>query len=75
MFRSKAEAIESFRKNGFFESEETEDGESALKECQFKWDKLCPLFLSCIPMDRSRFAKSILMKGNQFIMQVKLEKI
>lgn len=68
--RTKAEAVESFHKNGFIDSEETDDGEVALKQCHFKWDKLCPLFLSCIPLDRSLFAKSQLMKENQFIMQV-----
>lgn len=69
-FRSKAEATEAFKEIGFFESEETEDGEVSLKQSFFKWDKLCPLFLSCIPLDRSQFAKSILMKDHQFIMQV-----
>lgn len=69
-FRSKIEAIELFRKNGFIESEETDDGEVRLKQYHFKFDKLCPLFVSCIPMDRSQFAKSVLMKDNQFIMQV-----
>lgn len=68
--RSKVDAIDSFRKNGFIESEETEDGEVPLKQCYFKFDKLCPLFVSCIPMDRSQFAKSVLMKEHQFIMQV-----
>lgn len=68
--RSKDEATEAFKEIGFFESEETEDGEVSLKQSFFKWDKLCPLFLSCIPLDRSQFAKSILMKDRQFIMQV-----
>lgn len=72
LFRSKAEAIESFKENGFIESEEMEDGEVPLKQCHFKWDKLCPLFLSCIPLDRSRFAKSVLMREHQFIMQVRI---
>lgn len=70
IFRSKAEATESFKNTGFIELEETDDGEVALKQCHFKWDKLCPLFLSCIPLDRSQFAKSVLMKEQQFIMQV-----
>lgn len=69
--RSKVDAMKSLRQIGFSESEETDDGEVALKQSHFKWDKLCPLFLSCIPMDRSQFAKSILMKDNQFIMQVR----
>lgn len=68
--RSKAEAIESLKKIGFIESDETEDGEVPLKQCYFKWDKLCPLFLSCIPLDRSQFAQSGLMRKQQFIMQV-----
>ncbi|XP_031633541.1 uncharacterized protein LOC116347169 [Contarinia nasturtii] len=66
---TKAEAIESFRKIGFLESEEAENGEVPLKQLYFKFDKLCPLFLSCIPLDRSEFAKSVLMKENLFIMQ------
>lgn len=69
--RSKAEAIESFKEIGFIESEETEDGEVSLVQSQFKWDKLCPLFLSCIPLDRSLFAKSVLMREHQFIMQAR----
>lgn len=60
--------------NGFFESEETEDGEVALKQSHFKFDKLCPLFVSCIPIDRGQFAKSVLMKDHQFIMQVNSNK-
>lgn len=56
---------------GFIESDETDEGEVSLKQCHFKWDKLCPLFLSCIPSDRSQFAKSNVMRDSQFIMQVK----
>lgn len=69
--RSKSEAIDSFKKIGFVESMDTDDGEEPLKQSHFKFDKLCPLFLSCIPLDRSQFAKSHLMQDNQFIMQVK----
>lgn len=68
--RSKTDAIESFKKFGFIESMDTDDGEEPLDKSHFKWDKLCPLFLSCIPLDRSQFAKSQLMQDNQFIMQV-----
>lgn len=68
--RSKAGAIDSFKEIGFVESTDTDDGEEALKQSHFKLDKLCPLFLSCIPLDRSEFAKSHLMQDNQFIMQV-----
>lgn len=68
--RSKNHACESLIENGFLESTETDEGQVALRQNHFKWDKVCPLFLSCIPSDRSQFAKSSMMKEHQFIMQV-----
>lgn len=70
IFRSKALAIKAFKQIGLIESPETDDGEVGLQQRHFKWDKLCPLFVSCIPLDRSQFAKSTLIKNHQFIMQV-----
>lgn len=55
--------------HGFMESIEMETGESALKQNHFKWDKLCPLFLSCIPEERGIFAQTDLIRENQFVMQ------
>lgn len=69
--RTKSEARDRLVANGFIESQETEDGEVPLQQNHFKWDKICPLFLSCIPLDRSHFAKTSLMMDNQFIMQVR----
>ncbi|XP_055384339.1 uncharacterized protein LOC129613998 [Condylostylus longicornis] len=43
--------------------------EKPLLSNQYKWDKVCPLFLSCLPSDRSEFAKSDLVKSNCFILQ------
>lgn len=70
LFRStKEEAKECLVASGLLESEETEDGEQPLAFNHFKWDKTCLLFMSCIPQDRSHFAKSKLIKNNEFIMQ------
>lgn len=50
--------------------EEVEQGEVGLKTHHFKWDKVCPLFISCIPPDRGLFAQGDLVKKHQFILQV-----
>lgn len=55
--------------NGFIESFEQESGEVPLQKYYYKWDKLCPLFMSCIPEDRGRFAQTELIRDSQFIMQ------
>ncbi|XP_065361983.1 uncharacterized protein LOC135955560 [Calliphora vicina] len=52
-------------KYGFVPSE----SESGLQTAEFKWDNICPLFLSCIPVDRSDFTKSDLVVKHYFIMQ------
>lgn len=36
---------------------------------QYKFDKLCPQFLTCLPLDRSSFAKCDIIKNNDFITQ------
>lgn len=69
VFRTKTEARARLIANGFIESQETDEGEVPLQQNHFKWDKICPLFVSCIPLDRSDFAKTTLMRDNQFIMQ------
>lgn len=70
MLSTKDDATQCMLLHGFNESEETETGESPLKLNHFKWDKMCTLFLSCIPEDRGRFAQTDLIKQNKFIMQV-----
>lgn len=69
-FRTKNDSRERLLSNGLIESEEVERGEVALKLHHFKWDKVCPLFLSCIPPDRGIFAQGDLVKKQKFIMQV-----
>lgn len=69
--RTKTEARARLIANGFIESQETEEGEVSLHQNHFKWDKICPLFVSCIPLDRSDFAKTSLMMDSQFIMQAR----
>lgn len=69
MFRTKSGAKECMLAHGFLESIEMETGESPLKQNHFKWDKLCPLFLSCIPEERGLFAQTDLIRENQFVMQ------
>lgn len=41
----------------------------ALQKNYYKWDKVCPLFMSCIPDDRGHFAQTELIRDHQFIMQ------
>lgn len=36
---------------------------------QYKFDKLCPQFLTCLPMNFANFAKSELIKCNDFVTQ------
>lgn len=52
-------------------SETPDDGKftKALEMNQFKFDKLCPQFLTCLPSDRTSFAQCDLIKCNDFIMQ------
>lgn len=70
VFRTKNESRERMVSNGLIESEEVDCGEVALELHHFKWDKVCPLFLSCIPPDRGVFAQGNLVKKQKFIMQV-----
>lgn len=65
----KQSANELFATNGFSESQDNEFGEVPLTRCAFKWDKLCPFFVSCFPSDRSEFSKSTMITSHQLIMQ------
>lgn len=67
--RTKQSASELFATNGFSESQDNELGEVALAKYAFKWDKLCPFFVSCFPADRSEFSKSTMITSHQLIMQ------
>lgn len=62
--------MELFGANGFVESPDNEHGEVALASSYFKWDKLCPFFVTCFPCDRSAFSKSTMITCNQLILQV-----
>lgn len=46
------------------------EDEKPLEPNQYKWDKVCPLFISCLPDDRGHFAQSELVRHNYFVMQV-----
>lgn len=71
LFRDKFAAIEILEQMGMEEVPLDEDGaEQPLQENQYRWDKVCPLFMSCIPRDRGEFAQSEIVKNNYFIMQV-----
>ncbi|XP_037820397.1 uncharacterized protein LOC119609621 [Lucilia sericata] len=65
LIRDKDAAERLLLKYGFVLSE----NETELQTAQFKWDNVCPLFLSCIPVDRSEFTKSDLVVKHYFIMQ------
>jgi len=56
---------------GFSETFEDENASDPLHLNEYKWDKICPQFLSCIPSDRTLFAQSDFIKANYFIMQVR----
>ncbi|XP_055856969.1 uncharacterized protein LOC129919895 isoform X2 [Episyrphus balteatus] len=43
--------------------------EQPLKENQYKWDRICPLFLSILPLDRSAFAQTDFIRNHFLIMQ------
>ncbi|KAM7356317.1 putative methyltransferase NSUN7 [Cochliomyia hominivorax] len=66
LIRNKDTAEKLFYKYGFTSNESVT---ASLKTSQFKWDTICPLFLSCIPTDRSEFTKSDLVVKNYFIIQ------
>uniref|UniRef100_A0A1I8NPD8 Uncharacterized protein n=1 Tax=Stomoxys calcitrans TaxID=35570 RepID=A0A1I8NPD8_STOCA len=65
LVRDRVAAENILRSNGF----NVIDSDQELNKSQFKWDTVCPLFLSCIPLDRNEFAKSELVQGNLFIIQ------
>ncbi|XP_055923266.1 uncharacterized protein LOC129953813 isoform X2 [Eupeodes corollae] len=43
--------------------------EQPLQENQYKWDRICPLFLSILPPDRSAFAQTDFIRNHYMIMQ------
>ncbi|XP_037908651.1 uncharacterized protein LOC119650170 isoform X2 [Hermetia illucens] len=68
--KDKFTAIEMLEQMGMEEVPLDEDGaEQPLQQNQYRWDKVCPLFMSCIPRDRGEFAQSEIVKNNYFIMQ------
>lgn len=45
--------------------------EEPLRTNQYKWDKACPLFISCLPANRRKFESCKLIKNFCFIEQVR----
>lgn len=70
MFRTKAEANETLSSHGFIETRDVESGETLLQQNHYKWDKVCPLFMSCVPQDRGQFSETELVRNEKFVMQV-----
>lgn len=70
MIRSKANADECFVSHGFLEARDIESGETVLQRFHYKWDKVCPMFVSCVPEDRGQFSETELVRNDKFIMQV-----
>lgn len=63
-------AVKQLQELGFQEVEESDSmTEMPLKSNSYKWDKLCPLFMSCLPANRSEFARSEFVRNNNFILQ------
>lgn len=54
---------------GFTETKEIGEFVNPLKSNFYKFDKLCPQFLTCIPIDRFEFSQSPLIKNQDFIVQ------
>ncbi|XP_073836277.1 putative methyltransferase NSUN7 isoform X2 [Musca autumnalis] len=65
LVRDKESAEHLFIDNGFMVIESDQE----LSNATVKWDNVCPLFVSCIPMDRNAFATSELVTKNFFIIQ------
>lgn len=40
-----------------------------LQSLHYKWDKVCPLFIGCVPADRGRFSRTELVRDDHFVMQ------
>ncbi|XP_073836278.1 uncharacterized protein isoform X3 [Musca autumnalis] len=66
LVRDKESAEHLFIDNGFMVIESDQE----LSNATVKWDNVCPLFVSCIPMDRNAFATSELVTKNFFIIQI-----
>lgn len=54
---------------GFIETPDNDEFIRPLQINYYKFDKICPQFLTCIPMDRGIFAQCNLIKNYNFIMQ------
>ncbi|XP_053954013.1 uncharacterized protein LOC128860477 [Anastrepha ludens] len=50
--------------------QENENGQ-VLETNHYRWDNICPLFISCVPQDKGEFTKSKLVTNHYFIIQDK----
>lgn len=63
-------AEEQLHELGFLEVDQGDSmTEMPLEPNRYKWDKVCPLFLSCLPANRSEFARSEFVRNHNFILQ------
>lgn len=74
IIRDKEQAIQSLNQIGLTESPFPKDKYEkpvAIKRNQFRFDKLCPQFLSCFPYDRSKFTRIEMIQRHELILQDK----
>uniref|UniRef100_A0A336M9L1 CSON014079 protein n=1 Tax=Culicoides sonorensis TaxID=179676 RepID=A0A336M9L1_CULSO len=72
--RDKEQAIQSLNLMGLSEVPMPQDKTAklcAIKRNQFRFDKLCPQFLSCFPNDRSKFTRIDMIQKHELILQDK----
>lgn len=72
--RDKEQAIQSLNQIGLIEAPFPPDKHqkpSAIKRNQFRFDKLCPQFISCFPYDRSKFTRINMIQKHELILQDK----
>lgn len=73
-YRDKEQAIHALNAIGLIESPFPTDRHlkpCALTRNQFRFDKLCPQFLSCFPYDRSKFTRIDMIQKHELILQDK----
>lgn len=73
-YRDKEQAIQSLNQIGLIEApfpQDKHEKPSAIKRNQFRFDKLCPQFISCFPYDRSKFTRINMIQKHELILQDK----
>ncbi|XP_055694802.1 uncharacterized protein LOC129796701 isoform X2 [Lutzomyia longipalpis] len=69
-FPKKDNAVTYLGERGFGETPTTADGKyEALSLNQFKWDRVCPFYMQCLPENRGLLAQTPLIKDFMFILQ------